>query len=534
LTMRSLSRISWLANMRDPSPVLRRLEKTASRDTLSPGERAVFPTSAPPMSSGSCGICSASLNKGPRRGATFRLWWRSVSVKRPQAVLALLSLMVGAAVMSMLLNLYGGVRRKMTQEFRAYGANVVLAPGPTASFTPTPASVSSPAGRMKTADKPCHPERSEGSPQFSGTVGASSNNCGDSSPANNDGLRMTSSTSLDSPTGEGNQGWGATMDQAVMSLVHTFARQKRGVTALPVLYGVVRLERIPPNPRLPDFVNIVAVGTDLAGISRMNPGWRESPAMDYSRPLSLPLCAVGARIASLLHVASGDTVYFQPLTSYAGGRAEAGAKCRLASVIMTGESEDDQMFLPLEELQSVMGLTGKISLVQLRLDGGSGEIERSIQELSQALPGVDVRPIRQIVYSEGRVLGGIRWFLLSITALILVIILICLTATMTAMALERRKDVGVMKALGASELQVMRVFLAEGAALGVVGGCVGFFVGSFWAFGLAGHLFGVTLNVIWWTLPLVCALASLLALGAAVFLVRLVRSIQPAAVLKGE
>jgi len=179
-------------------------------------------------------------------------------------------------------------------------------------------------------------------------------------------------------------------------------------------------------------------------------------------------------------------------------------------------------------------MTGKISLVQLRLDGGSGEIERSIQELSQALPGVDVRPIRQIVYSEGRVLGGIRWFLLSITALILVIILICLTATMTAMALERRKDVGVMKALGASELQVMRVFLAEGAALGVVGGCVGFFVGSFWAFGLAGHLFGVTLNVIWWTLPLVCALASLLALGAAVFLVRLVRSIQPAAVLKGE
>jgi putative ABC transport system permease protein len=105
---------------------------------------------------------------------------------------------------------------------------------------------------------------------------------------------------------------------------------------------------------------------------------------------------------------------------------------------------------------------------------------------------------------------------------------------MTAMALERRKDVGVMKALGASEFQVMRVFLAEGAALGMVGGCVGFFVGSFWAFGLARHLFGVTLNVIWWTLPLVCALASILALGAAVFLVRLVRAIQPAVVLKGE
>jgi len=416
-----------------------------------------------------------------RRWFFYRLWWRTVSVKRPQAGLALLSLAVGAAVISMLLNLYGGVRRKMTQEFRAYGANVVLAPGSSTSF-------------------------------------------------------------FTSPTGEGNQAWGkhegtvasSTMNQAVMSLVHEVTRQRRGVTALPMLYGVVHLERIPPNPSLPDFVNVVAVGTDLAGIRRMNPGWRESPAMDYSGPLPLPLCAVGARIASRLHVGSGDAIYLQPLTSSAGGRAQAGTKCRIASVITTGASEDDQMFLPLEELQSVMGMTGKVSLVQLRLDGETGGIESSIHELSKVLPGVDVRPIRQIVYSEGRVLGVIRWFLLAVTALILVIIVICLTATMTAMALERRKDVGVMKALGASEFQVMRVFLAEGAALGMAGGCSGFFVGNLWAYWLAHRLFGVSINVIWWTLPLVCALTSILALGAAVFLVRLVRAIQPAVVLKGE
>jgi putative ABC transport system permease protein len=213
---------------------------------------------------------------------------------------------------------------------------------------------------------------------------------------------------------------------------------------------------------------------------------------------------------------------------------EAGATCHLASALTTGSSEDDQVFLPLEELQRVMGMAGKISLVQLRLDGETDEIESSIRELSKALPGVEVRPIRQIVYSEGRVLGVIRWFLLSVTGLILVIIAICLMATMTAIVLERRKDIGVMKALGASDLQVMQLFLAEGAALGMVGGCAGFFVGSFWAYGLAHQLFEVTLDVIWWTLPLVCGLAVLLTLGAAVFPVRMVRAIQPAVVLKGE
>jgi len=422
-----------------------------------------------------------------RRWFFFRLWWRSVSVKRPQAVLAILSLLVGAAVMSMLLNLYGGVRRKMTQEFRAYGSNVVLAPGSSTSIT--------------------HPH-----------------------------------PLLPSPTGDGIQGWGrpegtpgsSVMDQAVMSLVQEFARQRRGVIAVPLLYGVVRLKRIPPDPRLPEFENVVAVGADLAALSRMNPGWRESNEMGYSGPLSLPVCAVGSRIASRLRVGSGDTVYLEPWASSAGGHAESGAACHIVSVLTTGSSEDDQLFLPLDVLQGMIGMTGKISLVQLSVPGETSEIESSIRELSKALPGVDVRPIRQIVYTDGRVLGVIRWFLLSVTALILVIIAICLMATMTAIILERRKDIGVMKALGASDLQVMRLFLAEGAALGMVGGCAGFFVGSFWAYGLAHHLFGVTLKVIWWALPLVCGLATLLALGAAVFPVRMVRAIQPAAVLKGE
>src|SRR5690348_20606 len=79
---------------------------------------------------------------GVRRSLFWRLWFRSLTVKRPQAALAVGSVLVGAAVASMLLNLYGDVRRKMTQEFRAYGPNVFLAPridsktGMPAAFTP--------------------------------------------------------------------------------------------------------------------------------------------------------------------------------------------------------------------------------------------------------------------------------------------------------------------------------------------------------------------------------------------------------------
>jgi putative ABC transport system permease protein len=451
-----------------------------------------------------------SPGNGRKRGAPLRLWWRALSVKRPQAILALLSLMVGAAVISMLLNLYGGVRRKMTQEFRGYGANVVLAPVGASSISQPHPLIPSPVGE-----------------------------------GNQDRVALTF------PTGDGNQGWGGTMDQAVLNSVHAVARQGRGLTALPVLYAVVHLERIPPDPRSPDFVNVVAVGTDLAGMIRMNPGWREShvaqallPAAstDASRAAgagksvraTTPACVVGSHLASRLRIASGGTIHFEPLASFNPGDSKAAVDCRTASVLTTGSSEEDQVFLPLDELQRVMGMLTRISLVQLRLDGDTREIESSIRELSKALPGVDVRSIRQIVYSEGRVLGVIQWFLLALTGLILVIIVICLTATMTAIALERRKDIGVMKALGASDFGVMRMFLAEGAALGATGGCAGFVIGSLGALGLADRLFGVTLNVIWWTLPLVCGLTTLLALAAAVFLVGVVRATQPAVVLKGD
>src|SRR6266568_2842406 len=60
----------------------------------------------------------------------WRAWWRSLSVKRPQALVAVVALGVGAAVAAMLLNLYSSVHRKMSEDFRAYGANVIISSAP--------------------------------------------------------------------------------------------------------------------------------------------------------------------------------------------------------------------------------------------------------------------------------------------------------------------------------------------------------------------------------------------------------------------
>jgi putative ABC transport system permease protein len=407
----------------------------------------------------------------------WRLWWRAVTVKRSQAALALLSLAVGAALASMLVNLYADVRRRMTEDIRSFGANVVIAP------------------------------RAE--------------------------------PSADSPAGS------ALVDQSALQPLERFVQATRGVAFTPILYGVVRVSTPAADARLPEFENAVAAGADFGRLRRLNPGWHESGEA-VANDLPPGECAVGSRLAALLHVRTGDYIYLQraPTVQHhpvaAGSdppylrRAASADTYHVATVLTTGASEDDQVFLPLAALQALLELPGKATLVELNIPGETPVVEDAVGRLGVLLPDLEVRPIRQIVYSEGKVLGTVRWLLLSLTSLILVIIGFCVMATMTAIVLERQKDIAVMKALGAADGLLTRIFLTEGASLGLLGGALGYAIGALLARGLATRLFGASLSLPAWTFPAVCGLAVCVAMVAAQVPLRIVRAIRPTVVLKGE
>jgi putative ABC transport system permease protein len=221
-----------------------------------------------------------------------------------------------------------------------------------------------------------------------------------------------------------------------------------------------------------------------------------------------------------------------PATTVSGGASPA-LGCRISGILSTGGAEDDQLFLPLEVLQRTAGFEGRQSVIELLIPGEGGGIERTVAELGSALPGASVRPVRAIVESQGRVLGTIRWLLLSLTALILVIVALCVMATMTAIVLERKKDVAVMKALGATDRLILRLFLCEGAGMGLTGGLLGFGLGLLLARELGLRLFGVPIEPAWWTLPLIGLGSGALTVVATLFPVRLAQSVQPATALKG-
>jgi putative ABC transport system permease protein len=172
--------------------------------------------------------------------------------------------------------------------------------------------------------------------------------------------------------------------------------------------------------------------------------------------------------------------------------------------------------------------------VELNVPGDPAEIERTIQALGEELPGVEVRAVRSVVETEGKVLGTIRGLLVSLTALIIGIVALCMMATMTTIVLERKRDIAVMKALGATDRLIAKLFLSESAALGLLGGLAGFGLGFVAARILGQRLFEVAIGPAWWTLPTVCVATAALAVATTALPVRIARAIEPAAVLKGE
>jgi putative ABC transport system permease protein len=157
-----------------------------------------------------------------------------------------------------------------------------------------------------------------------------------------------------------------------------------------------------------------------------------------------------------------------------------------------------------------------------------------VSRLARALPAADVRPVRQIVEGEARVLGKTRATLYAAAILIILTAALCVLATLTGWVFDRRRDFAIMKALGASEGLVSGFFAAEAAALGAVGAVLGFMIGIGIAVWIGRANFNAPVVPRFSVFPIVLAGSVAVALLSAIVPMSLLRRVQPAIILKGE
>jgi putative ABC transport system permease protein len=319
----------------------------------------------------------------------------------------------------------------------------------------------------------------------------------------------------------------AVTDAGVLARIAAL-HQSEVVAAAPYLYISAQADVAPATGQqekeAEKLIPVIVAGTWFDQVARMNSWWKIEGAWVSGRDDSTH-CMAGREAARTLGLVPGSK-----LTLHYAARETS---LTVNGIVTAGGSEDNQIFVNLGVAQSLSALEGRIGLVQVSVRGSAPEIENVMHQFAQAFPGLDVLPVRQLAAAEGRLLERIRGLLFATIFLILVLSALGVLAAMAGLALERRRDVGLMKALGGSVRRVMRFFLAEATAVGIVGGVIGWAAGMFISAWIGKRVFAASITPRLIVLPVTIALMIGVSLAGALPL-RLLGRVRPAEILRGE
>ena len=139
----------------------------------------------------------------------------------------------------------------------------------------------------------------------------------------------------------------------------------------------------------------------------------------------------------------------------------------------TGSNDDYTVFLPLTIAQEMMGLPGKVSVVDIGALCSDCPVEEISKQIMDAIPGVKATPVKQAVETRMMAVEQAASFSLGLASVVLVAGCIGVMNTMVSSVHQRRREIGVFLSLGADSSFVYRIFLFEAVLLGLAGGLLG-------------------------------------------------------------
>lgn len=379
-----------------------------------------------------------------------RMFWRIIrrllSANRGRLFVMLLALGAGSAVTAALLNLQVDAKRRLTTEFRTFGANVVIVPKSSSETTVQP----------------------------------------------------------------------ATLPDSIYEKLPNIPFETGGKSAF--LFSIAQARPSGSTQSIP----VVLVGVREEGSTPASP----VPLQEVSsRSQNEPDCLIGSKGATALKVRAGDTLFLK--------EDHSELACHIIALGAPGSEFDSDVVVALDVAQQFTGMPWRINLVRVSFPGTSAQINSFIASLAQELPDADVHGIRQFTEAEAKIYNRISGVLTATVAIVLLLTGLCVMAAMTNVAMERRNDVGLMKAIGGASRRILRLFLVEAALLGLTGGLLGAVVGVTLSVGLGKAVFGVAARPRLIVYPVAVTLTILVAIAGA-FPLRRLASIRPASVFRGE
>ncbi|MBQ8135045.1 MAG: ABC transporter permease [Clostridia bacterium] len=284
---------------------------------------------------------------------------------------------------------------------------------------------------------------------------------------------------------------------------------------------------------------VIAAGTDLEGAKAASPYWYVTGQWPQEGGQVL----VGKDIAELYGVGEGDTmsIAFVPSSEAETSGQNENTKEKgttveftVSGTLDTGGSEENYIFMSIEDIENLTGEKKPYDMAELSISAGHDELEGYVNKISSDVPTVSARLVKRVTQSETTVLSKLQALVLLVTIVVLLLTMICVATTMTAVVTERRKEIGLRKALGASNKSIIREFMGEGMMLGGVGGFLGSFLGFLFAQLVSMNVFNSSITFQPLLIPVTLVVSVAVTALACLLPVRSATEVDPALVLKGE
>ena len=250
-------------------------------------------------------------------------------------------------------------------------------------------------------------------------------------------------------------------------------------------------------------------------------------AQSASNPLSAQT-AQGAQASQGAQAAQGA----QTAQSGADGQARS-ITVTVSGILKTGGNEDGYIYMSAGDMVELTG-AWEPSIAQYSVALEGDQLTALVDSINASVPSVRAQTVKRLVQSDSGVIDMLRSLLGIITVIVLALTTIGVSTTMIAVVTERRNEIGLRKALGATSRSIMGEFMGEGVALGAIGGLVGAAAGYALAAAISWNVFHRAVAV--HPLILIATVVSSVAVAVVACLppVRRALAVDPALVLRGE